>query len=756
PYAGPDPLGLIQAWDSWQATCQTLESAARAACTPELIATLSDVIAAKSLKGYLKTWPGKLAEWVAGEPTLALSSAKRKAAHTLLQRFTPALLRDKGWAGEAQYPAFGQFEALCLHLQSEPDVAAGLLQHAAAQIADTYRSAKNALAQFDFSDLLQCLYHALQAPDGRLAAAIRAQYPVALVDEFQDTDPWQYGALSTIYGAGDAAGDGAAAAQAGPAGARQLGLVMIGDPKQAIYSFRGADLATYLQARQQASAIHTLSGNYRSTAGVVAAVNHVFSKAESPFGEVPFDSVQACNTKVLPLQVNGVAQPALTVWNASYAKPPRKEVFLRQMAALFATQMVALLNARAAMPGQMAVLVRSGTEARAIRQALSTRGVRSVYLSERDSVYATREAGDLWRILCAVANPRSTALVRAALATRLWGLPFARLEALLQDEEAWDALVECFHGWQAVWQRQGFLPMLHLLLHDQAIPARLLNADAEDHEGERRLTNLLHLGDLLQTAAAGLQGEAALVRYLEQQLQNPKASGDSAQLRLESDANLVQVITIHKSKGLQYPLVFLPFASTFRKEDSDSGKDDAERLAEDIRLLYVAMTRAERALWLGLAPPKGDMFPLTMGLCVFVTMRSWMRHSATVTAIASLPVPAKRAMHWTPPRPLHPRRRPTTASPPAAATARCCTICWSGSLSAAGRSPRANLLRRVNGARCCNARRSASTSMQTRPRCCPPGCSASCMPTCCRRQPQRAQMRGLLVLVRRAWLPHPR
>jgi exodeoxyribonuclease V beta subunit len=254
------------------------------------------------------------------------------------------------------------------------------------------------------------------------------------------------------------------------------------------------------------------------------------------------------------------------------------------------------------------VLVRSGAEARAIRQALSARGVRSVYLSERDSVYATREAQDLWRILCAVANPRSTALVRAALATRLWGLPFAKLEALLQDEEAWDVLVECFHGWQAVWQRQGFLPMLHRLLHDQSIPARLLNAgDALNHDGERRLTNLLHLGDLLQTAAANLQGEAALVRYLEQQLQNPKASGDTAQLRLESDANLVQVITIHKSKGLQYPLVFLPFASTFRKEDSDSGTDDADRLAEDIRLLYVAMTRAERALWLGVAQQKGDL-----------------------------------------------------------------------------------------------------------------------------------------------------
>jgi exodeoxyribonuclease V beta subunit len=269
--------------------------------------------------------------------------------------------------------------------------------------------------------------------------------------------------------------------------------------------------------------------------------------------------------------------------------------------------MVKLLNTRAAAPGEMAVLVRNGMEARGVRLALSNRGVRSVYLSERDSVFATLEATDLWRLMCAVANPRSTQGVRAALATRLWGLPFHQLEALFQNEEAWDELVDRFHGWQVVWQSQGLLPMLHRVLHDQSIPSRMLDADVLNSDGERRLTNVMHLGDLLQTASASLQGEAALIRYLEQQIQNPKASGDTAQLRLESDANLVQVITIHKSKGLQYPLVFLPFASTFVPEKKDSGKDDADRLAEDIRLLYVALTRAEKALWIGLAEVKGDV-----------------------------------------------------------------------------------------------------------------------------------------------------
>jgi exodeoxyribonuclease V beta subunit len=588
-----DPLALIRSWGNWQADCQTLEAAARSVCSQELKELLSDVVAAKFLSGYRKDWPGKLREWAQGESTITMDKKNREATQKILQRFSQTELVNKGWSAATDHAAFAAIEAFYQHLQAEPDVAADLLQHAATHIAAAYRAAKNQLAQFDFSDLLQRLYYALQAPDGRLAAAIRKQYPVALVDEFQDTDPWQFGALSKIYGDPD-----------GP----ERGLVMIGDPKQAIYSFRGADLDTYLAARHQAEAVYTLAGNFRSTQQLVAAVNHVFLQAKQPFGEVPFEPVEACNDKVAPVQVQGVALPAMTVWHRSFDKVPRKDQFLQQMAELFATQMVALLNARACAPGDMAVLVRNGHEARAVRHALRQRGVRSVYLSERDSVYATREAEDLWRLMRAVANPRATAHVRAALGTRLWGLPFEALEILLHDEEAWDNLIEAFHGWQAIWQRQGFLPMLHRLLHDQSIPARLLGgSNALQHDGERRLTNLLHLGDLLQTASASLQGEVTLIRYLERQMLNPKASDDTAQLRLESDAHLVQVVTIHKSKGLQYPLVFLPFVSAFRKEDADSGRDDGERLAEDIRLLYVAMTRAERALWLGLAPFRGDL-----------------------------------------------------------------------------------------------------------------------------------------------------
>lgn len=610
PVVPETPDLLVARWTLWQQQRQPLEDQARQGWTAAMSQTVAAAAAAKRIKGYradwLDGWLSQMAEWQQGADIKVET----------LERFSRAALVNKGWDAAANWPVLGDIDALCSHLLAEPDLAEPLLDHAALAVGRAYQRAKAQAAQFDFSDLLQRLYWACHAPDGRLAAAIAAQYPVALVDEFQDTDPWQFGTLRRIYSVDHNKdhGFGPISLEDGRADTVQAaapatnsvatGLIMIGDPKQAIYSFRGADLATYLQARALASGIYTLPGNYRSTPALVAAVNRVFGQAEAPFGSVPFLAVQACNHKVQPLQINGQDQMAMTVWHLPFAQTPTKADFLQAMAAVFASQMVILLQSAAARPGDMAVLVRDWREAQAIRAALSERGVGSVYLSERNSVYASQQAGDLWRILRAVSQPGNNRLLRAALATPSWGLSWAQLDQLLVAEPAWEAQVEQFLQWQRVWQVQGLLPMLYRLLHDTGLAGRLLQ---QGQAGERALTNLLHLGELLQQASLELQGEGALIRYLEAQLRHPLASGDAAQLRLESDAELVQVVTVHKSKGLEYPLVFLPFVSQFRAEDNDSERPDDERLAEDIRLLYVALTRARQAVWLGLAPVHGDM-----------------------------------------------------------------------------------------------------------------------------------------------------
>ena len=436
-------------------------------------------------------------------------------------------------------------------------------------------------------------------------------------------------------------------------------IILIGDPKQAIYAFRGADIYTYLQARRDcAGRLFTLKKNFRSTQDMVAAVNRCFEAAEERSdGEgaflfrgaeggnnpLPFIAAEAYGRKDR-LQAEGADLPALTAWwlpSGEDGKPLSKGAYLSGMAASCATEMVRLLNLGQhgaagfvgahgmvpLRPANMAVLVNNGTEARAIRAALAERGVRSVYLSDRDSVFRTEQAGELRHWLAACADPDDGRLIRSALATVALGLDWAALDKFNRDELAWEACVLQFRGYRDYWRKKGVLPMLRRLLNDFHVPQRLLGQTAGAAvNGERVLTNLLHLAELLQQASAQLDGEHALIRYLDEQRQDEGASagGDARQLRLESDAGLVQVVTVHKSKGLEYPLVFLPFACTYRpasatdmplKWHDEAGKlhitlgdvdvlprVDRERLGEDLRKLYVALTRACYATWVGMAP----------------------------------------------------------------------------------------------------------------------------------------------------------
>jgi len=609
------PALAIDAHMAWQAQADVAAHSAREAWSATVLQALQEAGAQKKIKGlradYFANWLRVLQTWLAQDAKAQTS----KEAFKVLERFTTQALQDKGWADAKGFAFFAAVQTYVALFEVKPNTDKRIALHAAHAVGEAYKAAKAQRAAFDFSDLLQNLHHAVVATDGRLASAIRQQYPVALVDEFQDTDPWQYGTLNRIY-APEACTDANA-------------LVMIGDPKQAIYSFRGADLGTYLQARSDAqatneNALHTLTGNHRSSAGLVKAVNHVFMQTAQPFasaqGEIEFVEVSA-QGKESALLVNGKVHPPFTVWQMH--APGDAEVvssthYLHHTAHVFADQMADLLNKQAATPGDMAVLVRGQKQADAIREALRARQIPSVYLSDHTSVYQSNEATDLWRLLRAVASPRQTHWVRAAVGSRLWALDLHEVLTLTQDEAQWEQLLEKFHQWHGLWQQHGVLPMLHQWLHNQQVAQRLL----AQPDGERRLSNLLHLGELLQHAAQSLQGEHALVRYLGEQIQSQHHDSDAQQARLETDALCVKVITYHKSKGLQYPLVFVPFAGAFavekkaktnfaQEDTSDEGDDDSDAEAtsveEDMRLLYVALTRAQRGVWLGVAETRNDL-----------------------------------------------------------------------------------------------------------------------------------------------------
>jgi exodeoxyribonuclease V beta subunit len=610
------PTQAIDTHMAWQAQVEAAAQAAREAWSDAVLQALQEAGAQKKIKGlradFFANWLKVLQAWA----TQSAKTHTSKEEFKVLERFTSQALQDKGWAEAEGFAFFAAMQTYIALFDAKPNTDKHMALHAAYAVGEAYKAAKTQRAAFDFSDLLQNLHHAVMADDGRLATAIRQQYPVALVDEFQDTDPWQYGTLNRIYGP-DACNESNA-------------LVMIGDPKQAIYSFRGADLGTYLQARNDAQttnadALHTLTGNHRSSVGLVEAVNHVFMQTEQPFasaqGEIAFVKVSA-QGKEPALVVNGEERPPFTVWQM-HAEEDAEVVssasYLHHTAHVFADQMADLLNKGAATPGDMAVLVRSQKQADAVRHALRARDIPSVYLSDHTSVYQSTEATDLWRLLRAVASPRQTGWVRAAVGSRLWALDLHEVLAITQDEAQWEQLLEQFHQWHGLWQQHGVLPMLHQWLHSQHVAQRMLSQP----DGERRLSNLLHLGELLQHAEQSLQGEHALVRYLGEQIQSQHHDSDAQQARLETDALCVKVITYHKSKGLQYPLVFVPFAGAFALEkkaktnfaQDDEGDDDSDAEAtsveEDMRLLYVALTRAQRGLWMGVAETKNDLSKAT-------------------------------------------------------------------------------------------------------------------------------------------------
>ncbi|UUY09364.1 exodeoxyribonuclease V subunit beta [Pseudomonas sp. J452] len=487
------------------------------------------------------------------------------------------------------------------------------------------RKAAQRLLAFD--DLLNRLNEALHGPAGAdLATTLRTQYPLALIDEFQDTDPVQYQIFDRIYREG---GD----------------LCFVGDPKQAIYAFRGADLATYLTARDAAARRYDLPFNYRSTPQLIDALNRLFARPQ-PFAEQGLDYPPVSAGKksradlVLPDEANGA--PLALVWLADDGLNKGRA---GEIAAIDTAQRIAGLLAASGegtayfddkgvrtplRGGDIAVLVASHREAASIAEELAVRGVPSVRRG-RDSVWHSEEAAELAAVLAAYAEPGREGVLRYALASRLLGRDAAQLARCQDDERAWDKERADAEQYHQLWQQHGFMRVFRAWLDQEQVAERLLAGI----DGERRLTNLLHLAELLQTESLQRPGLEALLAWFNGQ-RGSEGAGEDALLRLESDAERVQIVTIHTSKGLEYPLVFCPFlwdgrllgqhTDSARCHDEDgqplldlgSARLDEhlqtarrEVFAEKLRLTYVALTRAEHRLWLHWGPvavpkPKKD------------------------------------------------------------------------------------------------------------------------------------------------------
>ncbi len=475
-----------------------------------------------------------------------------------------------------------------------------------------------------YDDLIDQVHAALRGPAAEgLVRQLRAQFAVALVDEFQDTDARQWAIFSRVFGADSPA----------PA------LFLIGDPKQAIYGFRGGDVHAYLRAVTVAERAPPLDRNFRSRPSLLAAVETLYAKAGAEAFDEPgirFHPVHPGGRRdETDFTLDGRPAPALVVqplsppddggvYAADKSRERATEACVAAIHGLLSASRAsrACIDGRALRPGDIAVLVRKHAEATRIRRALAAVGIAAV-AAGRQSLFGTDEAAELLAVLEAAMRPGDEACLRAAMATVLLGEDATAIAALDDDLPARERWQQRAFDWRERWRRSGPLALVNDLCATHA--ERLLRL----FDGERRLTNLLQLAEWLQDRHRHVLGPTGLVDALRRQIAQADPSDESQLLRLESDAARVQIVTVHKSKGLEYPLVFLPYAGIGRKDtpparqcllSADAGRtlyakagadpewDDAverwkqARRAEDARLLYVALTRASHGLWLASGP----------------------------------------------------------------------------------------------------------------------------------------------------------
>lgn len=478
------------------------------------------------------------------------------------------------------------------------------------------RKARARIQSFD--DLLLDLDRALSGEHGVvLIAAIRQQYSAVLIDEFQDTDPIQYRIFSTItHDSG-------------------MPVFLVGDPKQAIYSFRGADIFAYHSAREDAENRYTLKTNWRSDPKLINAINALFTQSDTSFlyDWIPFYEVDAAIKSHDELQDGDNVAAPFRVW----LMPDEEAAISRQDAERLATCATAVEIARLLQQGQkgqarigdrnlnggdVAVLVRSHRQGKLIARQLRELGVYSVQQS-RENIFHSHEATELLRVLGAIVEPARQARIMAALATDMLGLNGNDIEQLQVNELALELKLELFRGYHQLWLEKGFARIFRQLLSHEQVAQRLLSRA----DGERRFTNLQHLGELLHQKDSAVQpGMEGLIKWLSRQSNSSDPTSEEQELRLESDEDLVQIITIHKSKGLEYPIVFCPFLWAdkifaedkrnpycfhdmqadykpvlelgSKRMDTDRKFAIQEEQAENLRLLYVALTRAQHRCYI--------------------------------------------------------------------------------------------------------------------------------------------------------------
>ncbi|QCI20006.1 exodeoxyribonuclease V subunit beta [Buchnera aphidicola (Brevicoryne brassicae)] len=466
-----------------------------------------------------------------------------------------------------------------------------------------------------FNDLLSFLLKTIKK-ENILRNVISKKYPVTFIDEFQDTNIEQYKIFDLIYKK-----------------KAKTALFLIGDPKQAIYSFRGADIFSYLYAKNKIKKYYYLNTNWRSSINMCKGINYLFSKNNNPFifenlSYIPV--LPAYENSKMDFKIKGISQTSL-----SFFLQEKKEVNIENYQIWIAKQCANEINywlhcakigkakittkkgEKNLKSSDIAILVRNGKEADIIQKELNKLNIVSIYSSHKNNIFQTFDAQEFLWILESILEPTNEKLLQQSISTNILNTIFSRNKKKSRNEYL-HFIIEKLYKYQSIWNKKNIFHMTKTIILDYQNTLSSLKMDVVNYQ---TILNFLHIAELLEEKFRCFVKKFFLVKWLEKKIQKKTQPSYSELVKYFNQSQSVKIITIHKSKGLEYPLVWIPFSINFTqstlplyhnkktfkmffdetKHNKSVAKSDKERLAEDIRFLYVAITRSILHCSIGIA-----------------------------------------------------------------------------------------------------------------------------------------------------------
>ncbi|QCI18976.1 exodeoxyribonuclease V subunit beta [Buchnera aphidicola] len=544
-----------------------------------------------------------ISRWIKNITNWAKSETENYQIPTSLKYFSKEIIIKNIKNQKIPYHIF--FENIEEILKKKLSLKNIILFQAIKKITKILKKEKKKKLLLGFNDLLDTLLKHIKK-EKELRKIIIKKYPVAFIDEFQDTDIKQYQIFNILYKINN----------------KNTALFLIGDPKQSIYSFRGADIFSYLNAKSKIKNHYYLDTNWRSASNICKFINYLFSRNKYPFffKNISFENIVSCNNKNMQFKIRGIIQKSISFFFKKKEKTYIEEYqdwIAKQCANEICYWLTCAKKGEATLINQntetvlkasdIVILVRNKKEAGIIKNALKKVNIQSFYSSSNKNIFQTNDAYELLIILQSILQPTNIQLLKQSIFTHIF------YQILLEGEKEINKktshfIVNKLYEYRNIWKNIGiFCTIKNIILDYQKY-----SKNSDKFQYYQKNINFLHIAELLEKQATYFHQKSSLVRWLEKKISEKKDISEDENIRYFKQSEVIKIITIHKSKGLEYPIVWIPFAGTYKKSklylyhdkktfkmffDLSQNKEtqkivENERLSEDLRFLYVAITRS--------------------------------------------------------------------------------------------------------------------------------------------------------------------